>query len=153
MRESLKREQGVNIKHVVAAEEKKGKTNHWVHQHDVVIAGNHIPKCRELFFDVLEGDCIWEGIVQVLQLLVCCCQQDEQPMVVACHEAADDVCAANGGVHNGDNVTELGIKDGVEVGAALDSGECVHMRWYEVQRGKGHSIASQDDRQRYLSLV
>ena len=90
-----------------------------MHQHDVVIAGDHIPKCREPFFDALEGDHIWEGIVQVLQLLVRHRRQDEQPVAVACHEAANDVCAANGGVHDGDDVAELSPKSGVEVGAAL----------------------------------
>ena len=29
----------------------------------------HVPKCKELFFDVPEGDHIQEGIAQVLQLL------------------------------------------------------------------------------------
>ena len=98
-----------------------------MHQHDVVIAGDHVPKCREPFFDALEGDRIREGIAQVLQLLVRRRRQDEQPVAFVRCEAADDVCAANGGVHDGDDVAELGLEGGVEVGAALDGDEVVRV--------------------------
>ena len=46
-------------------------------------------------------------------------------MAVACGETADDTDAADGGVHYGDYVAELGFKGGVEIGAALDGGEAV----------------------------
>ena len=34
-----------------------------------------------------------------------------------------------------------------------DGGERAYMRWYEVRRGEGRRVASQDDGQRYLSSV
>jgi hypothetical protein len=40
-------------------------------------------------------------------------------MVVACYEAAD-ARAADGSERDGGYVTELGLEDGIEVGAALD---------------------------------
>jgi hypothetical protein len=43
-------------------------------------------------------------------------------------EAADDAGAADGGVHDGDNVAELGLERGVEVRAALHRREAVRVR-------------------------
>jgi hypothetical protein len=96
-----------------------------VHQRDVVVAGDHIPERREPLLDALEGNGVREGVAQVLQLLVRRRRGDEQPVAVARGETADDARAADGGVHDGDDVAELGLEGGVEVGAALDGDEAV----------------------------
>ena len=46
-------------------------------------------------------------------------------MAVAGGETADDARAADGGVHNGDDLAELRLERGVKVGAALDGDEAV----------------------------
>ena len=48
-------------------------------------------------------------------------------MAVAGGETADDARAADGGVHDGDDVAELRLEGGVEVGAALDGDEAVRV--------------------------
>lgn len=46
-------------------------------------------------------------------------------MTVSGCESADDACAGDGGVNDGDDVCELGFEDGVEVGGGGESGEAV----------------------------
>ena len=98
-----------------------------VHQRDMVVAGNHVPERRQPFFDALKRNGIREGIAQVLQLLVRRRRWDEQPVAIARREAADDARAADGGVHDGDDVAELCLEGRVEVGAALDGDEAVRV--------------------------
>ena len=49
----------------------------------------------------------------------------EEAVPVTCGEPADDAGAADGGVHDGDDVPELCLECRVEVGASLESGEAV----------------------------
>ena len=63
----------------------------------------------------------------LLQLLVCCRVGDEQPVPVAHRHPAQDPAAADGGVHHGDDLVELGLEGGVEVLAAADGDEAVRV--------------------------
>jgi hypothetical protein len=96
-----------------------------VHQRDVIVASDHVPKRRESLLNALKSNGVREGISQVLQFLVRRCGRYEEPVAVAGGETADDAGAADGGVYYGDHVAELGFEGGVEVGAALDGGEAV----------------------------
>ncbi|SRR6266403_3461010 len=99
--------------------------NVWVHQRDMIVASDHVPKRRKSFFDPLKGDGVREGIPQMLQFLICRCRWYEEPVAVAGGETAYDTGAADGGVYYGNHVAELGFEGGVEVGAALDGDEAV----------------------------
>ena len=96
-----------------------------MHQRDVVVASDHVPKRRQSFLNALKSNGVREGISQVLQFLVRRCGRYEQPVAVSRGETADDAGAADGGVYYGYYVAELGFKGRVEVGAALDRGEAV----------------------------
>ena len=48
-------------------------------------------------------------------------------MTVACGKTADYARAADGGVHDGDHVAQLGFEGRVEVSAALDGGKAVRI--------------------------
>ena len=95
-----------------------------VHERDVIVAGDHVPKRRESLLNALKSNGVRERISQVLQLLVRRCGRYEQPVAVAGGEMANDAGAADGSVY-WDYVVELGLEGGVEVGAAsaLDDGE------------------------------
>jgi hypothetical protein len=96
-----------------------------VHERDVIVASDHVPKRRESLLNALKSNGVREGISQVLQFLVRRCGRYEEPVAVAGGETADDAGAADGGVYYGYYVAELGFEGGVEVGAALDGGEAV----------------------------
>jgi hypothetical protein len=96
-----------------------------VYEHDMNIAHNNIAKRRETLLDTLEGDSIWEGVADVLELLVRHRRGYKEPVVVAGGKTANDACAANGGVHNRDDFAELPLECGIEVGAALDGDKAV----------------------------
>ena len=98
-----------------------------VHQRDMVVARDHVSERREPLFDALERDGVRERVSQVLQLLVGRRRGHEEPVAVARGETANDARAADGGVHDGEHVAELGLEGGVEVGAALDGGEAVRV--------------------------
>jgi len=96
-----------------------------VHQRDMIVASDHVPKRRESLLDTLKRNGVREGISQVLQFLVRRRGRNEEPVAVAGGETANDAGAADGGVYYWDYVGELGFEGGVEVGAALDGGEAV----------------------------
>jgi hypothetical protein len=98
-----------------------------VHQRDVIVASDHVPKRRESLLNALKGNGVREGISQVLQFLVRRCGRYEEPVAVAGGETADDAGAADGCVHYRDYVAELGFEGGVKVRAALDGGEAVRI--------------------------
>ena len=99
--------------------------NVWMHQRNMIVACNDVSKRREPFFNALEGNSVREGVPQVLQFLVRRRGRHEEPVAVARGETADDARAADGGVHDGHHVAELGFEGGVEVRAALDGDEAV----------------------------
>jgi len=99
--------------------------NVWVHERDVIVAGDDVTERRESFFDALKRNGVREGVAQVLQFLVRRRGGHEEPVAVARGEPADDARAADGGVHDGEHVAELGFEGRVEVGAALDGDEAV----------------------------
>ena len=98
-----------------------------VHERDVVVACDDVAERGEALLDALEGDGVWEGVADVLELLVRRRRGHEQPVAVAGGETADDARAADGGVHDGDDVAELCLEGRVEVGAALDGDEAVRI--------------------------
>jgi hypothetical protein len=98
-----------------------------VHKCDVVVARDNVAECREVFFNMLKGDSIWEGVAEVLQLLVCRRQWHKEPMAVASGEMANNAHATDGGVHDRDDLTELCLECRVEVGAALNGDETVRI--------------------------
>ena len=98
-----------------------------VHECDVVVTRDDIAERGEALLDALEGDSIRQGIAEVLELLVGRRRRHEKPVAVAGSETADDARAADGGVHDGDDVAELRLERGVEVGAALDGDEAVRV--------------------------
>ena len=61
----------------------------------------------------------------LLQLLVGSRVGHEQPVAVAHRHAAEDPAAADRGVHDGDDLVQLGLEGGVEVLAAADGHEAV----------------------------
>jgi hypothetical protein len=98
-----------------------------VHERDVVVARDNVAERGEAFFDTLKRDSVWEGVAEVLQLLVCRRRRHEEPMAVASGETADDARATDGGVHDGDDLAELRLERGVEVGATLNGDEAVRV--------------------------
>lgn len=92
----------------------------WVYECDIVVARDYISQGAETFLDTLDGDGIREGVAQVLELLVGRRRWDEQAMPVARRETSDDARAADGGVHDGDNIPQLSLKGRIEVSAALN---------------------------------
>ena len=98
-----------------------------VYERDVVVARDDVSERRQTLFDALERDGFRERVAQVLQFLVGRGGGHEQPVTVARGEAPDDAGAADGGVHDGDHVAQLGFEGRVEVGAALDRGEAVRV--------------------------
>jgi hypothetical protein len=98
-----------------------------VHEHGMVVARDNVAECGETFFDTLKGDSVWESIAEMLQLLVRRRRRHEEPMSVASGETADDARATDRGVHDGDDLAELRLERGVEVGAALDGDEAVRV--------------------------
>ena len=55
-----------------------------VHECDVVVGGDDVAECRETLLDALDGDCVWEGISEVLEFLVCGPRGDEETVFVSC---------------------------------------------------------------------
>jgi hypothetical protein len=98
-----------------------------VHERDVVVARDNVAERGEAFFDTLKRDSVWEGVAEVLQLLVCRRRRHEEPMAVASGETADDARATDGSVHDGDDLAELRLERGVEVGATLNGDEAVRV--------------------------
>ena len=98
-----------------------------VHERDVVVARDDVAERGEALLDSLEGNGVGEGVAEVLELLVRRRRGHEEPVAVAGGETADDARAADGGVHDGDDLAELGLEGGVEVGAALDGDEAVRV--------------------------
>jgi hypothetical protein len=98
-----------------------------VYERDVVVARDDVSERRQTLFYALERDGLRERVAQVLQLLVGRGRGHEQPVAVAGGEAPDDARAADGGVHDGEHVGQLGFEGRVEVGAALDRGEAVRV--------------------------
>jgi hypothetical protein len=96
-----------------------------VYQRNVIITSDDVTERRKSFFDTLKRNSVREGVAQVLQFLVRRRRGYEETVAVAGGETADDARAADGGVHDGDHVAELGFEGRVEVGAALDGGETV----------------------------
>jgi hypothetical protein len=98
-----------------------------VHERDVVVARDNVAERGEAFFDTLKRDGVWESIAEMLQLLVRRRRRHEEPMSVASGETADDARTADGGVHDGDDLAELRLERGVEVGATLNGDEAVRV--------------------------
>jgi hypothetical protein len=96
-----------------------------VYEHNMIVACDNISEHREMLLDMLEGDSVWKGVADVLELLVCHHREYEEPVTVAGGKTANDACAIDGGVHDGDDFTELCLKHRVEVGAALNGNEAV----------------------------
>lgn len=55
-----------------------------VYECDVVVAGDDVSECGETLLDALDGDCVWEGIPEVLEFLVCGRRGDEETVSVSC---------------------------------------------------------------------
>ncbi len=98
-----------------------------VHKRDVVVARDDVAERGEALLDALQRDRVRERVAHVLQLLVRRRRGHEQAVAVAGGETADDARAADGGVHDGQDVAELGLEGRVEVGAALDGDEAVRV--------------------------
>lgn len=50
---------------------------------DVVVRGDDVAQRGETLFDALDGDCVWDGVPQMLKLLVRCRRRYEQAMSIA----------------------------------------------------------------------
>jgi hypothetical protein len=96
-----------------------------VYERDMIVARDNVAERGETLLDTLEGDSVWEGVADVLELLVRRRRGYEEPVAVAGGKTANDARAADGGVHDGDDFAELRLERGVEVGAALDGDEAV----------------------------
>jgi hypothetical protein len=64
-----------------------------VHECDVVVGGDNVAESGETLLDALDGDCVWEGIAEVLEFLVGGRRGDEEAVSVS--------CAAMGGAGTG----------------------------------------------------
>ena len=86
-----------------------------VDEGDVVVGADAVTKGGEAFFDTLDLDAIGEGVADMLEFLIGGDGGDDQTVLVAGNEAADGAGFTNGGMNDGDVVSELLFEDGVEV--------------------------------------
>lgn len=84
-----------------------------VHEGDVVVGANDVAKGGEALFDALDLYTVRDAVSQVLQFLVGGRGGDEQAFAVTGGQAADDACAGDGGVADGNDILELGFEDTV----------------------------------------
>lgn len=99
--------------------------NVWVHQGDVVVTHNHVAQSREFVFHALDLDFVRDAISDLEELLVCCSGGNKKAILVACSETPDDTAAGNGGLNNGDVVSEFALEDAVKVLGTPDRDEAV----------------------------
>lgn len=55
-----------------------------VHECDVVVGGDDVAESGETLLDALDGDCVREGISEVLEFLICGRRGDEEAVSVSC---------------------------------------------------------------------
>ena len=96
-----------------------------MYERDMIVACDNVTERGETLLDTLEGDGVWEGVTEVLKLLIRRRRWYEEPMAVAGCKTADDARAADGGVHDGNDLAKLCLECRVEIGAALDGDEAV----------------------------
>ena len=96
-----------------------------MNERDVIVACDNVTERGETLLDTLEGDGVWEGVTEVLELLVRRRRWYKKPMAVAGCKTTDDARTADGGVHDRDDLAKLCLERRVEIGAALDGDEAV----------------------------
>lgn len=82
-----------------------------MHQGDIVIAGYDVPQGREPLIHSLYLDCVWQGVSEVLEFLVCGGVGDQQPVSVAHAHAAYYPTATQRGVYNWNGISQLPFKN------------------------------------------
>lgn len=56
----------------------------------------------------------------MLQLLICSSRRHQQSVLVSYCQSSNETGTGNGGGHDGDEVAQLRLEDGQEVGGAVD---------------------------------
>lgn len=96
-----------------------------VDKSDIVVAADDVTEGAEALLYTLNAHRIRQGVSEVQEFLIGSLCRDEQAAAVAGGHAADDTSASNGGVCDGDSVSELSFEGGVEVFGAADGNETV----------------------------
>ena len=82
---------------------------------NVVVAADDVAECRESFLDTLDLNAVRQTVPEMLKFLVGGLCGDEESAAVACSHAADDTSACDSGVGDGNGVSQLSFKGGIEV--------------------------------------
>ena len=98
----------------------------------MVIGGNDIPQGRQAFFNALYDDLVRERIAQMLQFQIGRRVGNEQSATIAHGGSADEATAGNGGVNDGNVVTQFRFKHRVKVLRTTDSWEIHRIRYGKV---------------------
>lgn len=77
----------------------------------MVVGYDDVAERGEALFYTLDLDAVGYAVAQVLQLLVRRAGGDEEAFAVSGGQTADDACAGDGAVADGDDVLELGFED------------------------------------------
>lgn len=99
-----------------------------VEESDVIVGDDAVSKSREALLDALELDRVGERVAKVLKLLIGGDGRDYEAVTVSDAKTANNARAANGGVNNGDMVSELLLENGVEVLAGTRGNKAVSVR-------------------------
>ena len=75
-----------------------------VNERDIVVTGDNVAERGEALLDALDGDGVWEGVADVLQLLIGRRRWHKEAVTVTGGKTANDARASDGGVHYGDDV-------------------------------------------------
>ena len=75
-----------------------------MNERDIVITGDNVAERGEALLDALDGDGVWEGVADVLQLLIGRQRWHKEAVTVTGGKTANDARASDGGVHYGDDV-------------------------------------------------
>ena len=97
-------------------------------ERDVVVARDDIAQRIVALLDTLDLDAVWEGVAEVLDFGVRRDAWNEQPVLVSGGHAADEPCAADGGVHDWDVPREFLLEAGVKVLGRVDGDKAVGVR-------------------------
>jgi hypothetical protein len=96
-----------------------------VDESDVIVAADAVAEGREALFDALDLDGVGERVADVLKFLISGDGRNDQTVLVASDEATDGAGLANGGMNDGNVISELLLEDGVKVLRSTESAEAI----------------------------
>lgn len=96
-----------------------------VEESDVIVGDDAVSKGREALLDALDLDGVGERVAKVLELLIGGDGGDYEAVTVSDAKTANNARAADGGVNNGDVVSELLLENRVEVLAGTSGNKAV----------------------------